>query len=252
LVTCSQGSSSGGADESFFVTLRHSRPILIRSIVTTRPLTLWCIELTRGQTPCPPPLVRCTQPSKWRNDANTCDSGGTIHVKAVLTSNIYRRSAPSSWRPDLVVTATLSKPSFLTVDIRGQTDSGTILTDAFRAEHFEFYDLTTSKLVVHDLFPGTCDPWDALYTDSVLELDSSKAVITSRTLGHEDIFSDPVNILEAGHEYRLTLKPQKLRCWERSADEMFGDKIGIPETEVPEARDILLTCDDVLVLKVEA
>jgi len=85
-----------------------------------------------------------------------------------------------------------------------------------------------------------------------LELDSSKAVITSRTLGHEDIFSDPVNILEAGHEYRLTLKPQKLRCWERSADEMFGDKIGIPETEVPEARDILLTCDDVLVLKVEA
>ena len=65
--------------------------------------------------------------------------------------------------------------------------------------------------------------------------------------------SDPANILETGHEYRLTLKPQKVRCWHQSIAEIFGDNLdGIPREEIPEAMEILLTCDDELLFTVEA
>jgi len=61
-----------------------------------------------------------------------------------------------------------------------------------------------------------------------------------------------VNILEAGHEYRLTLKPQKIRCWGMSVADIFGDRKWLHREEVPEAMELLLACEDELVLKVEA
>lgn len=166
---------------------------------------------------------------------------------------MYRRSAPHLDRPQLVVTNTLLTPSSLTVEIRGETDSGTIVTDdGFRAEHFNFFDLTTSKPVVHDLFPGTCDPWDCLEPFNVKELDTSKPNVVRKALDHVSPYSDPVNILEIGHEYRLTLHAQKVRCWDQSVAEIFGDREYLPREEIPVAMEVLLACDDELLLKVEA
>jgi len=175
----------------------------------------------------------------------------TVHIKVALTSNTYYRSAPWSSHPQLVVTTTLLTPSLLTIENRGETDSGTILDDKIRAEHFEFFDLTTSKPVIHDLFPGTCDPWDALYPDVVTELHSDKPNSVSLLLDDMSPLADPVNILEIGHEYRLTLKPQRVRCWGRSIDEIFGGKEDIPRGEIPDPKEVLLACDDELLLKVE-
>ena len=122
----------------------------------------------------------------------------------------------------------------------------------FRVEHFSFYDLTTAKPVIHDLFPGTCDAWDMLEPDNVIELDSSKPNIARYTLDHISPLSDPVSILENGHEYRLTLKPQTVRCWNRSVDEIFGEREWLSREEVPESVPVLLACEEELLLKVEA
>ena len=178
-------------------------------------------------------------------------TGEHVQIKVALRSNVYRRSAPISDHPQLVVTTTLLTPSLLTVEIRGEKDSGTILTDGFRAEHFNFYDLTTSKPVVYDLFPGTCDPWDALYLDVVKEMHSFKPNVARQTLEDVNPLSDPVNILKTCHEYRLTLKAQKVRCWDRSVAEIFRDREGLSMEETPEAMEVLLACEDELLLQVE-
>jgi hypothetical protein len=168
-----------------------------------------------------------------------------------LTSNTYRRSALDHDLPHLVVTTTLLAPSQLTVETRGQTDSGTILDDGFRAELFNFYDLTSSKPVVHELFPGTCDASDGLELDVAKELHASRPVIARRPL-YNGPLSEPVDILEPGHEYRLTLKPQRIRCWEMSVAEILGDSKGLVWEEMPEPMGVVLACDDELLLKVEA
>lgn len=175
-----------------------------------------------------------------------------VHVKVALTSNVYRRTAPPSARPQLVVTTTLLAPSPLTIEIRGETDSGTILTEDFRAELFDFYDLTTSKPVTHDLFPGTCDAGVTLEPDNVKEIHSSIPNVARSSLDHICPTSDPVNILQTGHSYRLTLKPQAVRCWAMGIDEMFGDKEYLSNEETPEAMGVLLACEDKLLLNVEA
>lgn len=168
-----------------------------------------------------------------------------------LTSNIYRRSAPTSEHPSILVTTTLIAPPILTLALRGEFDSGTILEADFRAEHFDFYDLTTSLPVVHSQFLGTCDPGNDLYSYDVVQLNSSKDLVTWRLLEDVSPLSDPVRQLKAGHEYRLTLKPQRIWCYCGTVAELFGEREHIPRSEPPEEM-IVISSDDELVLKVEA
>lgn len=185
---------------------------------------------------------------------NSCWSrvAPTINIKLALTSNDYRRSSPESEKPYLSATSTLSTPSILTLELRGEFDSGTILVDGFRAEHFNFYDLTTSLPVVKSPFPGTCEPRVNLRRDGVVEIHSSKPHGTSRQLEDMSPKSDPVRSLEVGHEYRITLKPQEVWCCEQSAGELFGTRESIPVEDLPDGMMAVLASDDVLMLKVEA
>ncbi|KAK3682020.1 hypothetical protein LTR37_020646 [Vermiconidia calcicola] len=80
-------------------------------------------------------------------------SATTVEIKLSLSSNVYRRSASVSELPSIIATTTVIAPSTLTVALRGEFDSGTILEPDFRAEHFEFYDLTISVPVTQSPFP---------------------------------------------------------------------------------------------------
>ena len=134
----------------------------------------------------------------------------------------------------------------------GEFDSGTILDNGFRAEHFEFYDLTTSQPVVHSPFPGTCDPGVELAPYGVLEMVSSKPRETRQLLEDVSPLSDPVRMLENGHEYLLKLKPQTVWSYEGTKEDLFKGKEYLTEEEMPEGMMVTLACDDELVLKVEA
>lgn len=103
-----------------------------------------------------------------------------VHVPILLTSPTLRFSDQNTSKPSIVVKTTLISPDVITVDIRGKRDAGTILGGLdqyrgldsdleFEVENFGFYDATTSKPVVHDLFPGTCMPGE-----SFIELSSSQ------------------------------------------------------------------------------
>ena len=174
-----------------------------------------------------------------------------IRIEVSLTSHVYNRSSPSSDRPRVVVTTTVVAPSVFTVETRSEKDSGTILDDSFRAENFQFYDLTTSELVTHDLFPGTCDPWNVLDSTLVMELSAYKPNITQRIISHKNPLSEPVSLLKTGHRYRLTLKPQKIRCWDKSVASLFGGKDFLHEDEIPKAMEVLLACEDQLLLEIQ-
>lgn len=160
-------------------------------------------------------------------------------------------------KPHLVVATTLQTPQILTLDTRGERDSGTVLGTSqeteFRVENFAFYDMTTSKAVVHDLFPGTCEP----DRKDFVELRASERRVTSMLLHENDPTSDPVNILQPGHEYRITLKPQTIKCWTGGVEGLLA------RLERPEEQDsatvkftdnmmVTLACDNELILKVEA
>ena len=176
-----------------------------------------------------------------------------MKVSLALTSNTYKRSSPDPSKPELVVTIETSNADILTVELRGEHDSGTVLDDGFRAEHFAFYDLTTSSEVVNrDPFPGTCEPREALYLDGVLELRASESLETRQRLEDVNPLSDPVRQLEVGHEYRIILKPQTIWSFVGSKADLFSGRTQVPVAELPEGIMVTLKTEDELILKVEA
>lgn len=198
--------------------------------------------------------------------------GAVVHVAISLTSPTLRFSGQNTSKPSIVVKTTLISPDVITVDIRGKRDAGTILggLDQFRGldsdlefevENFSFYDTTTSKPVVYDLFPGTCMPGD-----NFIELSSTQPRITKMQLRETDPLAAPVDELKAGHTYRVTLKPQTVRCWAGGVDDLLarrepapppegeeGEEVpeGPPAYNYPGAMDLTLACEEELVLKVE-
>lgn len=173
-----------------------------------------------------------------------------VKIELALTLNTYRRSSPDV--PELVVTTTAVNADVLTIELREEQDNGTILEDGFRMEHFTFYDLTTDSEVINkNPFPGTCEPRDALYPYSVVELRSSKPLVTKQDLEDMNPLSDPVKQLEAGHEYRITLKPQTVWCFVGGKQELFGGRENILVRDLPEGMMLRLECATELKLKVE-
>lgn len=176
-----------------------------------------------------------------------------VKIELSLTSDTYRRSSPDA--PELVVTTTITSTDVevLTVELRGERDSGIVLEDGFRMEHFTFYDLTTDSEVINkDPFPGTCEPREDLYPDSVVELRSSKPLVTRQDFEDMSPLSDPVRQLENGHEYRITLKPQTVWCFVGSKEQLFGSRKDIPVEDLPEGLMVSLESVDELKLKVGA
>ncbi|EGP88683.1 uncharacterized protein MYCGRDRAFT_91479 [Zymoseptoria tritici IPO323] len=172
-----------------------------------------------------------------------------IKVTFSLTNTIYRRSAQLSEQPKMIVTTTLISPPTLAVELRGETDSGTILESGFRMEHFEFFDLTTSTMLKHSLFPGTCDPRESVGQWGVVELHSSKALVTSQQLEDMSPLADPIRDLKAGHEYRLRLK--RIPGYAMSMAELFGEKQYVDVRNLPETVVVELKSDDEVILAVE-
>lgn len=173
-----------------------------------------------------------------------------VKIEISLTSDTYRRSSPDA--PELVVTSTITNADVLTIELRGEKDSGTVLEDDFRMEHFTFYDLTTESEVINkDPFPGTCDSRDSLQPYNTAELQSSRPLVTRQVLDDMSPLSDPVRQLKAGHEYRITLKPQTVWCSAGSKNELFGGRSSIPVKELPKGMMVTLESAGELKLKVE-
>jgi hypothetical protein len=174
-----------------------------------------------------------------------------VKIELSLTSDTYRRSSPDT--PELIVKTTISNADVLTLELRGERDNGTILKEGFRMEHFKFYDLTTDSEVINkDPFPGTCEPREALCPRSVVEIQSSKLLVTKHDIEDMSPLSDPVRQLVNGREYRITLKPQAVWCFAGSKEELFGGKERVPVEDLPEGNMVKLESADELRLKVEA
>jgi hypothetical protein len=174
-----------------------------------------------------------------------------VKIELSLTSDTYSRSSPDA--PELVVTTTITNADVLTLELREEEDNGTILEEGFRMEHFTFYDLTTDKEVINtNPFPGTCEPREDLYPYSVVELRSSKPLVTRQDFEDVNPLSDPVRQLRNGHKYRITLEPQTVWCFAGSKEELFGGKKNIPVKDLPEGVMVRLESADELRLKVEA
>ncbi len=174
-----------------------------------------------------------------------------VVVSLALTSHIYRRSDTVENHPHLAVTAYLKSPDVIVVEIRGEFDSGTVLEDSFRLEHFEWYDLTTDRIVDKTPFPGTCDPRLDMERWNVVELTHCHPLKTYKLLDNVDPGADPVRMLEAGHKYRIVLKPQRLWWIAKSKAELFREKKVIPIEELPHPPLLRLECSDELILEVE-
>jgi hypothetical protein len=154
----------------------------------------------------------------------------------------------------LIVTTTISNAYVLTLELREEQDNGTILEEGFRMEHFKFYDLTTGSEVINENpFPGTCETREVLWSQSVLEIRSSRPPVTRQYFEDVSPLSDPVRQLVNGHEYRITLKPQTVWCFAGSKEELFGGKEDISVEDLPEGMMMVrLESADELRLKVEA
>lgn len=174
-----------------------------------------------------------------------------MSITLALSSNIYRRSDDSAHYPHLTVTTTLESPNVATVELRGEEDSGTILESGFRLEHFEFYDLTDARVVDKTPFPGTCDPRVELEPRQVIELKKGQALKTSQQLEDMNPLADPVRMLKAGHEYSITLKPQRVWWVAKSKADLFGGREWIPVGDLPDGPLMRLASEDELRLKVE-
>lgn len=75
-------------------------------------------------------------------------------------------------------------------------------------------------------------------------------------LRETDPLAAPVDELKAGHTYRVTLKPQTVRCWAGGIDDLLTRREPAPPAEgeeynYPGAMDLTLACEEELVLKVE-
>lgn len=152
----------------------------------------------------------------------------------------------------MIVTTTLLNPSIATCETIGEFDSGTILTDRFRAEHFEYIDIATDEDIVNpDPFPGTCNPRCDLRPGEVVELHASKPRVTKRLLEDISPLSDPVRDLKIGHEYRIKLKPQWILCYDCSITDLFGGEDRVPRGDLPKTPlQVVLTSDDEVLLKI--
>lgn len=175
----------------------------------------------------------------------------TVSIRLTLTSNTYRRSEDSANYPCLIATTTLKSPKIATVELRGEEDSGTILESGFRLEHFEFYDLRDSRTVDMTPFPGTCDPRVDLEPRQIIELKKDRALETSQQLEDMNPLADPVRMLQGGHEYKITLKPQNVWWVAKRKAELFDGREWIPVGELPDGPLMRLTSEDELRLKVE-
>ena len=174
-----------------------------------------------------------------------------MKIELSLTSNTYQRSSPDA--PELIVTTTISNADVLTLELREEQDNGTILEEGFRMEHFTFYDLTTDSQVINkNPFPGACEPRESLYPRSVVEIQSSKPLVTRQDIEDMSPLSEPVRQLVNGHEYRITLKPQTVWCFAGSKEELFRGRERIPVENLPEGMMVTLESADELRLKVEA
>lgn len=148
---------------------------------------------------------------------------------------------------------------------RGDRDAGTILGAPasgfdfeFQVENFAFHDMSTSKQVGHNLFTRSCEPGD----ENIVELHASKPRVTRALLDQNDPLADPAHILVPGHVYRVTLKPQTIRCWTCGVDELLAKRQVVPpsdgeevpgytEYKYPDSRAVTLASKDELILKVD-
>lgn len=185
-----------------------------------------------------------------------------LRIAISLTSSTFRFSDREDEKPSIVVESTLVSPEVITVNSRGEREAGTILGTPqeldFRVENFTFQDMSAFESVEHEFFPGSCEPGEEF-----LELNASKPRVTRKLLSESDPLSDPINILKPGHTYRVTLRPQKIKCWVGGIGETLarrqidpppeGVEVCEPiQYEYPGNSELTLACEDELVLKVEA
>ena len=122
---------------------------------------------------------------------------------------------------------------------------------AFAKRRTQFFDLTTSLPVQHDLFPGTCIPRGPLSPRDVIEINSSSSLTTHRQLEDMSPLSYPVRLLEVGHEYRIRLKKQDIWGFEGTKQDLFRGKESIVVEDLPEGAMVRLESLDEVVVKTE-
>lgn len=174
-------------------------------------------------------------------------------MRISLTRDTYSHRAPDSEKPHLVATTTLLSPDVLTVEAFGQWDSGSVLdkTVGLRGEHLTWTDVKTGEEVINpDPFPGTCNPHSEIDQEDIVELRQNETQTTQFMLHDVNPLCDPIRDLKSGHEYRVTLKPQKVRAWLMSIRDLLGDKKYRERKEAPQPITVTLASEDELLLKV--
>lgn len=151
----------------------------------------------------------------------------------------------------IVTTQLLHSTCPVTLDVRGQFRAETVLENAFRFQHFEWFDLTTGQVVEMEPHEGLCDPGDELHPYQVITLRPGSPLVTSQVFDPISPLCDPVMVLKSGHEYRIRLKPQEVWWIAKTTEELFGDKNYILVNDLPDVPFVHLESADELRLKVK-
>lgn len=175
----------------------------------------------------------------------------TLQIKLSMSSDTYSGSVQNADElPRMEVETTLLHSQPITLDIRGEFRSETVLEDAFRFQHFEWYDLTTAQTVENNDFENVCDPWVTLDPQQVLTLHPNQPLVTSRLFDEISPLCDPLFKVNIGHQYQLTLKPQMVWWTEGRKEDLFGGKDALHVGDLPTVPLLSIASEDKVVFTV--
>ena len=175
-----------------------------------------------------------------------------IRINFSVSSDTYHRSVEEE--KDLIqlkVEAVLDYPRPITIDLRGQLATEVVLEDTFRFQHFEWFDLTTRKILQTEEFRNVCDPRATLEPRQTLTLEPGKPLITTQYFDEMSPLCDPLRATKVGHQYRLRLKPQEAWWSDQTKEELFREHNVLRTDEPPQVTPVQLASDDEVKIQVE-
>ena len=145
----------------------------------------------------------------------------------------------------LQVTTVLEHPRPVTVDLRGEFRSNTILEDTFYLQHFSWHDDTDDTVLATPEQKNLSDPGEPLSPTQVITLQPGVSHVTTQVIDEVSPLCDPLIKVRLGHEYSLKLRSQRVWWVEKTIDELFGSKEILQVDDLPKVEPLILaSCDE--------